>query len=217
MVESLDDGVGKIMNTLRNKGLAGNTIVVFTSDNGGLGLDELGPVPTSNAPLRKWKGHIYEGGIRVPAIVSWPGQIKPGTRGEQYFTTADWLPTFCEITGIKDLPDNLDGISILSLLKDPDAAGFNNRPVFWHYPHFSNQLGRPAGAIRVGEYKLVELYESGKLELFNLKEDISESVDLSGKLKEKTWEMHRMLVDWRKSVHAQMPVPNPEYGKKIKK
>ena len=179
MVESLDDGVGRIMNTLRSKGLVENTIVVFTSDNGGLGLDELGPVPTSNTPLRKWKGHIYEGGIRIPTLVSWPGRIKPGTIGDQYFTTADWLPTFCEITGVKDLPDNMDGISILPLLKDPNAAGFNNRPVFWHYPHFSNQLGRPAGAVRLGDFELVELYESGKLELYNLKEDISELMDLS--------------------------------------
>lgn len=211
MVESIDDGVGKIMNTLRSRGLDKNTIVVFTSDNGGLGLDELGPVPTSNAPLRKWKGHIYEGGIRVPVIVSWPGHFPAGMTCEQYFTSADWLPTFCEIAGISAVPDKVDGISILPLLKNNGDESFFARPLFWHYPHFSNQLGRPAGAVRMGDYKLVELYESGKLELYNLKEDISESVDLSGKMKNKTAEMYRMLKDWRNSVHARMPVPNPEY------
>jgi arylsulfatase A-like enzyme len=213
MVESIDDGVGKIMNTLRDQGLDKNTLVVFTSDNGGLGLDELGPVPTSNAPLRKWKGHIYEGGIRVPAIVSWPGHVPHGKTCDDCFITADWLPTFCDITGITQLPEKTDGISILPLLRNGGTGHLTDRPLFWHYPHFSNQLGRPAGAVRVGDYKLVELYESGKLELYNLKDDISESVDLSRKMKSKTTEMHRMLVGWRTQIGAQMPVPNPEYRK----
>lgn len=211
MVESIDDGVGEIMKALQREGLAENTIVVFTSDNGGLGLDELGPTPTSMLPLRKWKGHIYEGGIRVPTIVSWPAKIAPGSVSDHYFTSTDWLPTFCEITGITNLPENVDGVSILPLLNNPNAEGYFNRPVFWHYPHFSNQLGRPAGAVRLGNYKLVELYESGKLELYNLSEDISEDNDLSGVLKDKTFEMHRLLSEWRKSVDAQMPVPNPDY------
>ncbi len=211
MVESIDDGVGEIMKALQREGLAENTIVVFTSDNGGLGLDELGPTPTSMLPLRKWKGHIYEGGIRVPTIVSWPAKIAPGSVSDHYFTSTDWLPTFCEITGITNLPENVDGVSILPLLNNPNAEGYFNRPVFWHYPHFSNQLGRPAGAVRLGNYKLVELYESGKLELYNLSEDISEDNDLSGVLKDKTFEMHRLLSEWRISVDAQMPVPNPDY------
>jgi len=211
MVESIDDGVGEIMNALRRQGLSENTIVVFTSDNGGLGLDELGPTPTSMLPLRKWKGHIYEGGIRVPTIISWPGKIPQGSVSDRYFTSTDWLPTFCEITGITDLPKDIDGISILPLLKNPDAEGYNNRPVFWHYPHFSNQLGRPAGAVRLGDYKLVELYETGKLELYNLAEDISEANDLSDKLKQKTMEMYGLLSEWRKNMDAQMPIPNPEF------
>jgi len=214
MVESIDDGVGEIMKTLQREGLAKNTIVVFTSDNGGLGLDELGPVPTSMLPLRKWKGHIYEGGIRIPAIVSWPGRIEPGKVSDSYFTTADWLPTFSEIAGITTLPDNLDGISILPLLKDPEINRNTDRPLFWHYPHFSNQLGRPAGAVRLGDYKLVELYETGTLELYNLREDIGEARDLSETMKEKTSEMYRLLTEWRKSQGAQMPVPNPGYTKK---
>jgi len=102
------------------------------------------------------------------------------------------------------------------MIMNPQVEIAQTRPLFWHYPHFSNQLGRPAGSVRVGDYKLVELYESGKLELYNLKEDISESNDLSGKMKGKTQEMHRLLADWRKQMNAQMPVPNPSY-KSVKK
>jgi len=210
MVESLDDGVGRIMGALKSSGLLENTIIVFTSDNGGLGLDELGPVPTSNLPLRKWKGHIYEGGIRVPAIISWSGRIRPGTNSDFYFTTTDYLPTFCDLLGITKLPESIDGKSILPMLLGSGEGLYDKRPLFWHYPHFSNQLGRPAGAVRQGDYKLVELYETGKLELYNIREDVSESIDLSGKMKDKTQEMYKMLVAWRESVKAQMPEVNPK-------
>jgi arylsulfatase A-like enzyme len=213
MIESLDDGVGMIMKTLQDKGLLENTIVIFTSDNGGLGLDELGPTPTNLAPLRKWKGHIYEGGTRIPAIISWPGKIEKGKISDNYFSTIDYLPTFRELTSIKTLPENVDGKSILPLIMQPEKVQDTERPLFWHYPHFSNQLGRPAGSVRVGDFKLVELYETGTLELYNLKTDISESNDLSKEMKGKTQEMHKMLNDWRKSVNAQMPVPNPDYNK----
>jgi len=210
MVESIDDGVGQIIKSLNEEGVLENTLIVFTSDNGGLGLDELGPIPTSVLPLRKWKGHVYEGGIRVPAIMSWQGNIKPGMISDEYFSTVDYLPTFCEITGINAIPGNTDGISILKLMKGEQITGAE-RPLFWHYPHFSNQLGRPAGAVRVGDYKLVESYETGKLELYNLKEDISESADLSDKMKQKRQELYKLLLGWRKKVNANMPIPNPEY------
>jgi len=213
MVESLDDGVGRIIQSLNDQRLLENTIVVFTSDNGGLGLDELGPVPTNMAPLRKWKGHIYEGGTRVPAIVSWPGIIAPGKVSASYFSTIDYLPTFCEITGITKQPENVDGVSILPLLQNPDNQTVQNRPLYWHYPHFSNQLGRPAGSIRMGDYKLVELYENGSLELYNLKDDISEAKNLAEEMKSKTKEMYKMLAEWRKNVDAQMPLPNPDFKK----
>ena len=210
MVESIDDGIGRIFKSLKDEGVLENTLIVFTSDNGGLGLDELGPTPTSNLPLRKWKGHVYEGGIRVPAIMSWQGKIKPGMISDEYFSSVDYLPTFCEITGIDQIPNNVDGISILPLLSGDSRTG-GERPLFWHYPHFSNQLGRPAGAVRFGDYKLVESYESGRLELFDLKKDISESADLSKKMKRKTEELFKLLTEWRKNVNAQMPVPNPEF------
>jgi arylsulfatase A-like enzyme len=211
MLESLDDGVGRIMETLKENGLLENTLVVFTSDNGGLGLDELGPIPTNLAPLCKWKGHIYEGGIRVPAIFSWPGKLETGKISENYFSTTDYLPTFCELTGINKIPENVDGKSIVPLLLQPEKKQDTDRPLFWHYPHFSNQLGRPAGSVRVGDFKLVELYETGNLELFNLNEDISESNNLAVKMKDKTKVMYQLLNDWRKTVNAQMPLPNPDY------
>lgn len=206
MIESLDDGVGEIVRTLKDQGLLENTLIIFTSDNGGLGLDELGPTPTSNAPLRKWKGHIYEGGTRVPAMISWPGKITPGKVSDHYFSSIDYLPTLCEIAGITELPNDIDGQNILPLILYPEAAPNQNRTLFWHYPHFSNQLGRPAGSVRQGDYKLIELYESGKLELYNLREDISEMHDLSKNMNTKTRELHQLLNNWRKQVNAQMPV-----------
>lgn len=210
MVESIDDGVGRIIKALKDAEVLENTLIVFTSDNGGLGLDELGPTPTSVLPLRKWKGHAYEGGIRVPAIISWYGNITPGKVSDEYFSSIDYLPTFCEILGIDRLLANIDGKSILKLLTGGTVTG-EERPLFWHYPHFSNQLGRPAGAIRVGDYKLVESYETGKVELYDLKNDISESKDLSAEMVQKTKDLHNLLRNWRRSVNANMPLPNPEY------
>jgi arylsulfatase A len=213
MIESLDEGVGKVIETLKNNGLTGNTIIIFTSDNGGLGLDELGPTPTSMLPLRKWKGHVYEGGIRVPAIISWPGRIKQGLTSDFIYSSVDYLPTLCAIAGIKSLPEDVDGISIQEEILDPESGRFAERPLYWHYPHFSNQLGRPAGAVRLGQYKLVELYENGKLELYDLENDISESVDLSEKMPGKVDELFRLLKDWRKSVDANMPVKKSKNNK----
>lgn len=213
MVESIDDGVGRIVQTLEEEGLLENTIIVLTSDNGGLGLDELGPTPTSNAPLRKWKGHIYEGGIRVPTIVSWPAGIKEGRVSDRYFSSIDYLPTLCELANIDQLPENIDGKSIVPLLLDPEIRSEQDRAIFWHYPHISNQLGQLSGAVRIGDFKLVEHFDTGKLELYNLAEDISESNDLSGKMKEKTSQMYQQLRDWRADVDANMPIPNPELKK----
>jgi arylsulfatase A-like enzyme len=203
--------VGRIVAKLKEHNLLANTLIIFTSDNGGLGLDELGPTPTSVLPLRKWKGHVYEGGIRVPAIISWPGKIEPGQTSDACFSSTDYLPTLCDLLGIKDVPVNIDGISIASLLMNGRTEYTDERALFWHYPHFSNQLGKPAGAVRLGDFKLVESYETGMLELYDLKNDISESEDLSAKMTEKTRELHDLLIEWRKRVNANMPVPNPDF------
>ncbi|MGV3561106.1 sulfatase [Larkinella arboricola] len=212
MIESIDDGVGRVMEQLAKHKLLDNTIVVFTSDNGGLGLPELGPTPTNLAPLRAWKGHVYEGGIRVPLIFWWKGQINEHTETANYITGTDFLPTFLEALNLGGQPTNPDGQSFYGVLKNPDRP-VDRGPIFWHYPHFSNQEGRPGAAIRWGDYKLVELYETGKLELYNLKQDISEQKDLSATWPEKTKELADALKKWRSAVKANMPVPNPAYKK----
>lgn len=212
MLESMDDGVGRIMEKLNALGLDENTIVVFTSDNGGVGLPELGPVPTRLDPLRMWKGHMYEGGVRVPLIASWPGRIQANSTTDQYITGTDHLPTFMELLNVDQLPPQMDGRSYLKTLLEPGIT-FDRGPIFWHYPHFSNQGSRPAGAMRLGDYKLVESYETGKVELYDLKNDISEKNDLSAVMPGRTREMAAMLKKWRDDIGANMPVPNPDYNR----
>ena len=207
MIESLDDGVGRVLKKLADLGLRENTLVVFTSDNGGVGLSELGPTPTSNAPLRSWKGHMYEGGIRVPLVMAWPGQLPANTTQTAYLTGTDFLPTLADVLGLTPLPLNLDGKSFYPLLSGKGT--YQRGPIFWHYPHFSNQLGRPAAAVRDGDYKLIEHYETGRLELYNLASDLSEQHDLARQLPQKTKELYARLVQWRKNVNANMPEPNP--------
>ncbi len=206
MIESLDDGVSAIINALKENNLLEKTIVIFTSDNGGVALPELGPIPTNMDPLKKWKGHLYEGGIRVPTIVYWPSQLPSGKVCDQYFTNIDYFPTICDLLNINQFSNDLDGKSILPLLKNPEIDNFERGPIFWHYPHFSNQLGRPAGACRLNEFKLIENFETNSFELYNLENDISEAIDLSGKLTKKTNEMKKLLKKWRQEVKAQMPI-----------
>lgn len=214
MIESLDDGVGQIIKTLRDTGILENTIIVFASDNGGLGMNELGPTPTSNLPLRKWKGHIYEGGIRVPTIISWKSHIAAGITSDYYFSSIDFLPTLCELINVKNTPDSISGKSIASALQNPTITKPQQDTLFWHYPHFSNQGGRPSAAVRCGDYKLVENYETHRDELYNLKNDISESNDISEKDKIKTAELHRILNNWRIKNKVEMPVKNLKSTKK---
>ncbi len=205
MMESLDDGVGRVMATLREKGLLENTLVIFTSDNGGVGLPELGPIPTNMEPLRKWKGHIYEGGIRIPAIAFWKGKIAPGQTSDQYFSNVDYFATFSELLKHPMPNVEMDSRSILANLLDPKKTR-PDQPAYWHYPHFSNQLGRPAGAMRLGDYKLTESYETGEMELYNLREDISESKNLAASMPKKKQEMAAQLKAWQQQVKANMPV-----------
>lgn len=208
MLESVDDGVGAIIKNLSDKGLLDNTLIVFTSDNGGVGLAELGPTPTHLEPLRKWKGHLYEGGIRVPLIFSWPGQLQAGTTAKSYVMNTDFFNTFMDVLGQKP-QSGLDGMSYYSLLKNPTQP-FDRGAIFWHYPHFSNQMGRPAGAVRQGDWKLVKSYETQKIELFNLSDDLSEKNDLAQKNPKKADEMHRLLMEKLADVQANMPVVKGE-------
>lgn len=148
----------------------------------------------------------------MPTIVRWPGHVPAGTVNDNYFTNLDYMPTLLEAIGSDRTPAGIDGVSVLSTFLKP-AEKLQHSPLFFHYPHFSNQMGRPSGAVRSGDFKLVESYETGKTELFNLREDISESKDISKQFPGKAKDLHALLVNWRKEVKANMPLPNPNYKK----
>jgi arylsulfatase A-like enzyme len=202
MIQSVDEGVAKVCAKLDALGIADRTVVIFMSDNGGL----MGP--TSNAPLRDGKGTLYEGGIREPMIVRWPGVVKPGSTCDAVVSSVDFFPTILEIAGVaRDPARTIDGLSIVSLLK---TAGTPQREaIYWHYPHYHRTT--PAGAIRAGDLKLIEYFEDGRTELYNLKDDLSETKDLAAAMPDKAKELRQKLADWRTSVGAQMPTPNPDY------
>lgn len=203
MIESMDQSVGQMMALVDELNLAGETLVIFTSDNGGLSAPEwkLKPV-TSNAPLREGKGHLYEGGIRVPLVVRGPG-VRRGAVCDAPVSSVDFYPTL-----VKD-GRPVDGGDITPLLSTADRPA--ERTLFWHYPHYSNQLGKPASAVRRGDFKLIEFHEDGHAELYHLKEDVGETRDLSRSMPAKTRELRAALNQWRAEVGAKMPTANPQY------
>ena len=207
MVETADTSVGQLLKTLDETGRAKDTIVVFFSDNGGVRYQgkRVAPV-TNNSPLRSGKGHVYEGGIREPLMIRWPGVSRPGTVIDDPVCSIDFFPTFCEAIGAKHSP--VDGVSLKPLLR---GSGLPERPLFWHYPHYSDQGGKPAGAVRLGEWKLIEFYEDGRLELYHLSDDPGEKRNLVVREAGRAKNLHAMLADWRRSVDASMPTPNPNY------
>ena len=228
MVDSVDQSVGRILVKLEELGVADNTIVVFTSDNGGFG-----PV-TSMAPLRGSKGMLYEGGIRVPLIVRWLGRIGAGQSNDVPVITDDFYPTLVEVAGAR-LPAGqpLDGVSLVPLLTgaaaeratatsavEAYAASLLERPLFWHFPAYlegdrstdGHWRTTPAGAVRQGNFKLIEFFEDGTLELYDLAEDIGEQKNLADEMPAKVEEMHALLREWRASLSAHVPTElNPEY------
>jgi arylsulfatase A-like enzyme len=210
-VESVDDSVGRVLKRLEELKIDSRTIILFTSDNGGLSVNEGPNTPaTSNAPLRAGKGYLYEGGIREPLLVRWPGVTKPGGVCTVPVSSVDFYPTFLELARVKPRPNQvLDGVCLVPLLKGRDRL--KRDTLFWHYPHYSNQGGKPGGAIRKGDFKFIEFYEDGKQELYDLKNDISEKNNLAAKRPDKVRELQGLLKSWRKSVAAQMPTPNPDY------
>jgi arylsulfatase A len=210
MIESLDTCVGRITRKLEKLHLSERTIIFFTSDNGGLSVHEGPNTPaTSNFPLRDGKGYLHEGGIRDPLIVVWPGVVKAGSQSQQTpMISIDYFPTILEMAGIKS-HSQIDGLSFVPLLKQ--TGKFAHDALYWHYPHYSNQGGSPGGAIRVGDFKLIENYEDGRLELFNLKDDIGEQNDLSETMPDKVLQLEGKLDLWRRQVQAQMMLPNPDY------
>ena len=217
MVESIDESVGRVTQTLEECGIADNTIVVFFSDNGGLSVKEGAHTPaTTNAPLRGGKGHLYEGGIRESCIVRWPGVTKPGSVSSTVITSVDFMPTLCAAAGVEaeghESTGPIDGIDITSTLKSPEQ-GLDREAIYWHYPHFANQGGDPGAAVRMGDWKLIERYEDDSLELYNLREDLGETRNLAEAQPKRARVLLAKLQEWRASVKANMPLPNPAYGK----
>ncbi len=213
MVEHLDNSIGRILKKLDDSGLADNTVVIFFSDNGGLreaygGYRGRRQIVSTNAPLRDEKGTLYEGGVRVPLIVRWPGVVEGGTECDVPVTSVDFYPTLLQLVGTKASPNHpLDGESILPLLKQ--TGKLDRNAIYWHYPHYHHS--RPAGAIREGNYKLIEFYEDGRLELYDLANDIGEKENLATTMPQKAARMQQKLARWRRSVGAKMPTANPDY------
>lgn len=209
MIENLDTNIGRLFDTLEAQGLTENTLIVFTSDNGGLATSE--GSPTSNAPLAEGKGWMYEGGTREPLIASCPGLIPENTVSDVVTSTPDIYPTFLAAAGIDPIPtQHLDGASILPALRGDTT--FERGPVFWHYPHYSNQGGTPGCSVRDGDWKLIEFFEDGRLELYNLRNDISESNNVAGEHPNIRERLHAQLKGWRTSVSALIPGTNPNWN-----
>jgi arylsulfatase A-like enzyme len=207
MVESLDQSVGRIMDALSRLGIVDDTIVFFTSDNGGLSTSE--GSPTSNVPLRAGKGWLYEGGIRVPLIVAGKGITQGGAVCDAPMISTDYYPTMLELAGLPLGPEqHADGASLVSLLNGRTRS---SRTLFWHYPHYGNQGGSPAGAVRSGDFKLIEWYENERIELYDLRTDLGEAHDLAAQLSDVANDLRQKLHDWRARVNAKMPTPNPDY------
>jgi arylsulfatase A-like enzyme len=208
MIESLDENIGRLLESLEETGKADNTIVIFTSDNGGLATAE--GSPTCNAPLAEGKGWMYEGGTREPLFIKWPGIIKPGSTCSVPVTSPDFYPTLLEAAGLPLIPEqHCDGESIMPLLKQ--TGNLERKAIYWHYPHYGNQGGTPGSSIRCGEYKLIEFYEDNRLELYNLEQDISEEHSLTEEKPEIAHILHKKLIDWRTKTEAKRPPPNPDW------
>ena len=210
MIESLDENIGRVLDALAATGKLDNTLVIFTSDNGGLATAE--GSPTCNAPLAEGKGWMYEGGTREPLLVRWPGVVAPGSLCETPVTTPDFFPTFLEAVGLPPLPhQHVDGVSFMPLL-----AGETTLPrdaIFWHYPHYGNQGGTPGASVRLGEYKLIRFFEDDRCELYNLRADPGETHDLAAAQPDMTRKLADALAAWQQSIEAKFPQPNPAWDR----
>lgn len=205
LIWNLDQNVGRLVQALKDCGEYENTIIVFTSDNGGLATAE--GSPTCNAPLSEGKGWGYEGGVRVPLIVAGPG-IAAHRWCDSPTTTPDWYPTFLELAGLPPQPQqHQDGVSIAPLLR---GETMEERPLFWHYPHYGNQGGQPMAAVRRGNYKLLKFFEDNHTELYDLSQDIGESFNLTEELPNLANELETLLDAWIQEVGGIVPQPNPE-------
>ncbi|HET6883577.1 MAG TPA: sulfatase [Pirellulales bacterium] len=216
MVKSLDDSVGRVLKHLHERGLEQNTIVIFASDNGGfVGMEKMNgrnvPV-TDNTPLRSGKGSLYEGGIRVPLIVRWPGVTPQGAVCSEPVMLTDLFPTCVHAAGLPPVSQANDGVDLTPLLEDP-AATLEREALFFHYPHYYHTT-TPVGAVRARDWKLLEYFEDDRLELYDLRNDFSEKHDLAQKQPDKAAELRARLHVWREAVDAAMPTVNPDFRAK---
>jgi arylsulfatase A-like enzyme len=201
-VEAMDASVGQVLEALETNGLAESTVVLFFSDNGGL------TKVTDNSPLRSGKGHLYEGGVREPLLVRWPGAVEAGGVCSEPVCSIDFYPTITEMAGV-DPGSEIDGVSLVPVLKE--TGELERETLFWHYPQYSPQGSRLSSALRKGDYKLIEFLDDRSVELYNVAEDIGESNNLAASNLEKTNELRNDLHLWRESVKADMPRPNPDF------
>ena len=212
LVETMDDAVGVVLNALDELGLAENTIVIFTSDNGGVSAGDA--FATSNLPLRGGKGYQFEGGIREPYFIKVPG-MGNGQRNSTPVTGTDFYPTLLELAGADLLPnEHTDGVSLVPLL---GGGTIDERPLFWHYPHYGNQGGEPSSIIRLGEWKLIHYYEDGREELYNLRTDREETTDVSHMNSDVTQQLSAQLFAFLNDVGARFPVRDPDYNEEFEK
>jgi len=209
MVEAMDRAIGRVLGALRESGLSEETIVVFTSDNGGLSTSE--GHNTSNRPLRGGKGWLYEGGIREPWIIRWPGVTTGRDSTDVPVISTDFYPTLLEMAGLPLRPEqHADGTSLVPVLRGDSSLG--REALFWHYPHYSNQGGFPGGAVRMGPWKLIEDYEDGKVRLFNLERDLGERNNVAGQYPERIRRMRDRLHGWYDEVDARFLRAKDEGG-----
>jgi len=207
MTEAVDMNVGRIMQFLKEEGMEQNTVVILTSDNGGLLRRNGNFIRASwNHPLREGKGTLYEGGLRIPAMIRWPGTIEAGRISEGLIISTDIYPTVAELAGIT-VDHEIEGLSLVPHLLLSETL--ERETLYWHYPHY--HLGMPGGAIREGDFKLIEYFETGELELYNLRDDLQESHNLADEFPAKAEELQQKLHRWREENRAKMPTPNPDY------
>ena len=209
MVHSLDENVGRILNKLEELGVAENTMVVFLSDNGGFDEVRDGEQVTNNVPLRSGKGSLYEGGIRIPAIVKWPSVTPAGSVCSEPIVSTDLYPTILDVLGVTAADagcGELDGVSLRPVLENPDS-GLDRDTLCFHYPHYYFNTG-PVSAIRYEDWKLLEYYEDAHIELYNINDDLGESKDLAKEKPEVAADLHERLKQWRERVNARLPEKN---------
>ena len=205
MVETMDNAVGVVLEALELAGVADNTLVIFMSDNGGLSTSE--GHPTSNVPFRAGKGWLYEGGIREPMIIRWPGVTHAGSTSDEPVVSMDFYPTILDAAGLEQRPEqHLDGLNLLPALQ---GRSLEREALFFHYPHYGNQGGSPGSAVRMGSYKLIRFFEDGREELYNLSNDVSEETNLIDIEESRARRMSSLLSQWHASAAVAFPTPNP--------